>query len=908
MAKGEKKKKSLVSKIITIVVAILLIIIILASSFFSIIDSIIELIKAIIREFIRAIINFLKNPIGWLQDKWATFKNWLGTSIGADVEFDAAAYEDERKDPKIVIKQSDFENMKKSLDTAINRKVAGLDNIMLKKMLLAYYRGIYLDDTEIMIELTKEDLNLNEEEWMSYFKVFKEKENLLEDITTGALLGAAAGAMVGSGPGAILGAITGAVVGGITSEEHIRVLLDDAGKQRINSDYESEICPFEIIGGDTKEGRGEDGFIYLKTKGMVQIYDACGNCEENGDIKNCVSCRKILYYPEDVLDEMYNNHYLKTLLNNESYANSVLDHLNKCYSYTINHGGAGYVNDITDAIKMYTIRQTQTETPQATWEYVNETKYDSEVDDPIEWVQSLFGVDKFESRVRNLQSKELYPVSAQTIEYSSKVAQYATPVEFMVDLLELVGSKDFVNAFIETVGEGNYIKLKLYRTDNTTITNMTENKVRKTVVSGERTYSAYITEYKPKGSSTWTAGNAGATVDVTRTTNNGRTETVNIRLDNYKDGYDYKIAFEVNGTLYDTYEMGYETNSFLWFDDNKLVKKISCEVYDENRWTDTSKVVENKTSTFIEVKNDVGITEVKTWYATINSKNLVNKTITAENLQGDQYNNRKVEILRYEVNGKDEFDFWELFAEMAEMQQKIQTINYSDPPDEYFSPDINPEIFKQQELSVIEDTYKERNNNQEKVEEYNPNLSVYTMDECLNVQFNYTLQKGTQAYNNTGWFEDTITYKDYTITGMTHSDSSVTKLTMYSNYLEELSEGLAEGRVVVNYHPTRPFLGLLSNETGTYVRGAAFKPQSNAANAGKLVTYKDIGGIDIKVGPLLENGAEMLYALLEESERTQPLVEVMKYIMNDYVNNNYSVTDFNFYIFENETKSFINVQ
>jgi len=894
----------------------ILIIVLIGGFFFSIIDAIIDFIKAIIRAFIQALIDFLRNPIGWVQEKWATFKNWLATSfINADMDFDPYEYENQRTDPTICIKQSDFETMQTNLDKMVNRNVAGLDDIMLKKMLLAYYRGTYLDDTNVLIELTKEDLRINEDQWMSYMKVTAKKDgaNLLANIATDALLGAGAGAMIGGGPGAIVGAIAGAIAGIVETPDEVRVLLSESGKQELMEKYEDEIYPFEIVGGDTEAGRGEDGFLYLSTTGMVKIYDACSHCETSEDDVDCSSCEKIIYYEEETLDAIYNEHYLKTLLKNEEYANSVLDYLKKCYTYTTVGSTTEYNGDVatsysttsnlSDAIKMYSLRTT--EQTQATWEYVNESKEASKPKNPIEWAGELFGGKKNESRERNLEPTDVFPIRAQYIQYSNKVAEYATPVEFMVDLLEIVGSRDFVDAFIETVGNGTYIKLKLYTIESTTVTNTTEQKQRHTTVYGKRTYRVSLIERDPAGDEGWTSYIAGAYINTVKTSSNG-TEKVTVNLHNHNEGDKYKVRLYVNDIFHSDKTMYFDEDGFLWFDIDNTESSWTFNMPGTNTWTDSSEVVESSTVATTEKKYDIGITKIKTWYATITANNVINRTITAENQQGTEASNRKVEILRISnVEGKNAFDSEDLFIQMINLLERIQTISYSDPPDETFTTDSHSNIFTRYTLNEIENQYITRRENAKTLGEYDPYKDVYTEEECLNVQFNWALQKGTQE-KTAEWYESSYNYNDYIIHKMQHSDSSVQKLTLYSNYFEELSEGLAEGRVTVDYDERRPFLGLLSNAYGYYVKGAAFKPKSNAANSGKLVEYNDLTGGKSKVGELLENGSAMLYTLLEESERTQGLVDIMKYMMYEYTNNNYSVTEFNFYIFKNESFATVN--
>lgn len=779
--------------------------------------------------------------------------------------------------------------MKEKLNTMVDRNTAGLDDIMLKKMLLAYYRGMYLNDTNVLIELTMDDLNIDADAWMEYMEVKKKKndDELWDNIIDGAIIGAGAGALLANGPGAIVGAIGGAIVGATATDYEVRVLLSDSGKADLMKKYKDEIYPFEIIGGDTEEGKGEDGYIYLFTTGMVQIYDACTNCETTNDNADCKNCKKIIYYEEETLDKIYNEHYLKTLLTNENYANSVLEYLNKCYTYTTVGSSTEYNgdesttsyeegnNDLSDAIKMYTIR-TVTE-KESTWEY------------------------KEEERKRNLEPTEIFPVRAQYIQYSNKVAEYATPVELMIDLMEIAESRDFVNAFIETVGNDNYIKLKLYTIKSTTQTNVTEEKQRTTTIKGKRSYNVKLTKRLPNGATEWTTDLGGAKFSWGIKWEGGVTKEITVQLYDYKDKDKYNVDLYINGE-YNSSRTLYMDEGFL-FDDDNTDTKWSINIPDDNSWSHSSNVVEEQVTVSAEKKYDIAITKIKTWYATITASNIINKEITVENQQGSELN-KKVIMSINNVEGESAFDIEELLTEIQRMDEQLEKISCSDETKEY-TKESNSNIFESHTLNWIKDQYNTRKDNAETLGEYDSSKDVYTMDECLNVQFNWTLQKGKQEKERTiyEWlFESSYEYdyKDYIINKMKYTDSNREKLIIYFNYNEEVSDGLSQGRVKVEYDANRTFLGLLSNDTGEYYLGAEFKPQTNSEDTGKLVEYNDLYGGKSKVGKFLENGSEMLYTLLESSERTQGLVETMKYMMNEFKNNNYSVTEFKFYIFDRD--------
>lgn len=87
----------------------------------------------------------------------------------------------------------------------------------------------------------------------------------------------------------------------------------------------------------------------------------------------------------------------------------------------------------------------------------------------------------------------------------------------------------------------------------------------------------------------------------------------------------------------------------------------------------------------------------------------------------------------------------------------------------------------------------------------------------------------------------------------------------------------------------KEFLGLLKNTEGTIAGSAdGYNP------TGKVVEYYDIYFSKAKVGNLLENGAEMLFQLLESSESTAGLADVFRYIMYLYTGIDYGVTSLDF--------------
>lgn len=327
MAEKKKGKKS-IKKIVMGAITPILIIVLLASALFAIIEAILQIIIAIVKAIIQAIINFLTDPLGTISRGWAKFTNWFSSLTGWGDDFDPEAYSDKRVDPNIVISKEQFDNMKQQLDNAINRNTAGLDDYMLKRMILAYYRGLYLKDTNILIEIEDNEISATD-----------------------------------------------------------------------------EIAPFSIIKGDSDKGMGEDGKKYLKAKGSLKVK---------------YKDKDIVYYDEKVLMDIYNREYVSVIEDNEDYAKDALRYLMKCYTYS------------EKGIKKFC------ETENVSWE---EYEFGSK------------GIETIEKEQATHQLVE--------IAYYEKISQYATPMEFMINLMEITGSRDFVNTFIASLDQTNYVELEV---------------------------------------------------------------------------------------------------------------------------------------------------------------------------------------------------------------------------------------------------------------------------------------------------------------------------------------------------------------------------------------------------------------------------------------------------------------
>lgn len=756
---------------------------------------------------------------------------------------------------------------------------------------------------------------------------------------SGAAVGAGVGAMIGSGPGAIVGGIVGALTGLFGTPDTVRVLLSEDGKDWLVTNRGDDFFPYEIVGGDTEQGIGLDGLLYLKTKGMVQIFVACDKCNalENGgtsvDSVECERCEdnKVKYFKSEILEEMYQVEYLDQLAaGNENYAQGVLNYLKKAYCYGAERNpetvqGEEYLTQ-KDCITIYSERKENDEGAQL--EYINESEEASEPFNLWETIKGWFGAGKDNKIIRDIVKYEESPNTLQNIFYSNIVSQYATPVELMINLLEITGSKDFVNSFIETVGDGNYVKVKLYTTRNKEVRFVSEQWDRNTEVEAKRDlmFTAEIIGKKDDHwliDSSWQTGEdelkevkKETKVKVTQKPDKSK---ITVKITGGNDNSLYRIKIKMNGNDFQTIELGKET--FLFFGGSDW----STDIIISPDWIKTfegdSDVIRTREITNITDKFYPAVSEVKTWYGSYKATNTVERSYELTQVVGkEQYKNEmtngsngtyeKVIETDYskivDLNNRDDFQAKELYERLIE--------------------DVDVELYP-----VYYDSVSKHDNNwiskieaDKKVTEiinYNDTINIsgnstaaggiiwvptggpFTEDELRKIQMNYVMQSEA---------ENSMSYNDlinnlYEVTSMTQEDKNLFVIDVKMDYRESISEGLTNGNVTTSDKEIFTFLGLLSNKydssdpgsepDGVYHLGETFVPESSG---GRLVSYGDLYNGESRVGKLLENGEDMLCTLLEESERTQGLVQVMRYAMYLFRNNNYVVSNWIFNIFTQE--------
>lgn len=164
----------------------------------------------------------------------------------------------------------------------------------------------------------------------------------------------------------------------------------------------------------------------------------------------------LTYYSKAVIDELYNK-YKEIKDEHSDYALSIKSFLETTYTDSTTGNGEILIPtfSVTSTTKLY--------------------KYDNE---------------------KNIKGKEEKTeedgMNYSVLNYEVVSTKYGTPVEFLIDLIEITGSQDFVNAFIEEVTKPEYkITLGLYDLTTTTSNVYQDTYTQKTTIKGKKDGKVY---------------------------------------------------------------------------------------------------------------------------------------------------------------------------------------------------------------------------------------------------------------------------------------------------------------------------------------------------------------------------------------------------------------------------------
>ena len=842
MAKKDKEGKNGVGKkaigaIVIPILAVILIIVLLASFLFAIFDAIIEIIKAILIGSIEGILEFLAHPIEWVINKTYDLVNLVSSQLNQS--FDATALELTQPKQLIIIGQDEFEDMKEQLDNAgINREDLGLDDIMLKKMLLAYNSGKYSRNADIIIQLKEQEIDAwKNDKTLSDPYVVKQGKNI----------------------------------------------------DQISMNFAEEILNEikKVFDVETNPNTELQANYYLCTKGVLEFVSDVE--KSDGSIEE----KEMVYYNKDVIEDLYEEFEKNRYGAKSDYAQSIWKYLSTC-CYT----------DGDKGMKIYGHQTVEEEMVEWTFEDndPDEESFSDVILDLGDKELSNVAINrqvisdeylKYDSWGGLLDTaKKTYEM--QDIDYYSIVSEYTTPVEFMVDLLDVSESKEFVNAFIDKVTNQTKIKLKLYKIRQLKSEEKTEITEEKTTVKAEAVVNAEVISYNNDGEAGWHEGSNGVKVNVSLKDGSTllglvNTLVVKVKLTNIPENVEslkVKIKFAASDTVQtytiptafgtgianifgDTLGTSYEFEVESWFKDR----------YKTRENTGTIKQYTTKLTT--ETKLDIAVERAKTWYGTVTYNNAIQTESIFETINGS---GQRVETL----------------PETPTMLRRTKSIQ------EYTQNSSNAEtIFAQK---GIEDYAFEEIGS--RVEKWYAGLKgddvafwlmpgghlthkIYTRlgdggyqlsntDEQLNIRLTYAMENGPADW----W-----TYMWYIPVNMKLEALNYKEGYLYETYNQYIEPGVP----TVEENPEF-FLSLLKNTSGKNNMNESYNAR------GKEIEYTTIYGNKLNVGERLmeKGGADWLFSLLSSSPNTQGLEDVMRYILYKYSGNDYGITEWSFEIFSRD--------
>lgn len=269
-------------------------------------------------------------------------------------EFDPWAYKTTQTAQLIEIAQSDFEAMKDSIDESIDREKIGLDDVMLKKILLAYNTGKYSRNADIIIELGSlvgdhvdvdgdgklsyneknysdynEDGQITEEE-IEMFKINKELlQKCLNDESLCSPFKLVRGGDIEQLKEANLDASAN-VISSVVKDIGTFFKTLFTGGNAFDDIYETELYLKEL-----REIKVRANKYYLHAKGVIKFVTDVKD-KETGVIAE----KELVYFNEDVLEKIYIEEFQANRYGASSdYAESVWECLStSCYTDSPNGG------------------------------------------------------------------------------------------------------------------------------------------------------------------------------------------------------------------------------------------------------------------------------------------------------------------------------------------------------------------------------------------------------------------------------------------------------------------------------------------------------------------------------------------------------------------------------------------
>jgi len=703
--------------------------------------------------------------------------------------------------------------MRDAIDESISRNTMGLDDMMLKKMLLAYNTGKYSINTDVIIELTDEEgIACKNDSSISNPFSLKQGKDL----------------------------------------EQIDINIFETAANRVSTFFDTlfsggNIFSSEVYKKGKDEREGKQNKYYLHAKGILKFVNEANE--------------ELIYYDMEAMNKLYEEYEDKKDWENRDYAESIWNYLSS-KAYTDGEKG----------VQMYS------------HEVINE--------EVIDW--TFNDTDWYTTKInKQLISNYSKSRTIQDIDYYSLVSKYATPVEFMIDLLNISSSREFVNSFIDKVTNQTSITLKIYKTRLSSGTEITEDIEETTTVKGEAKVTATITAVDYDGDAVgYKEETAGIRKRVTLSGDNtlfGAVETtkVEVYLYNIPDNVqavEVKLKFAEDGSTRYIYAPGGLSDvANIVTDMLGSSTTIEYEAWFPRYKTKSNTGTINRVTTELttETKLDIAVEKAETWYATMTYDNYVQDNTVWEsiNSSGQRVRVYSSDPIMVSKTKSDEVytSSSSNFSEIIDTSKSVDTITISEIAgrvENWYANLTSDNVFYWGLGGPLTHNIYEWLDGDR-------GRSLATENELLNIRFIYAMEEG---------IGDAFTKKTYTPIEVRYTATSYKIGYLYTNINNQLIQDTTP-TVVSNYGF---FLSLLKNNTGKYDRNATYN-----AN-GKDVLYKTVYGSEDRVGKLFEKSAEMLFSLLDSSPYTEGLTSVMKYIMYEYTTRNYGVTEFTYDIIPKE--------
>ncbi len=471
----------------------------------------------------------------------------------------------------------------------------------------------------------------------------------------------------------------------------------------------------------------------------------------------------------------------------------------------------------------------------------------------------------------NLDADSTYQLKEQNVDLSTEIdlSRYAISIELMMDLLDMTSSGQFLETFIDFALEKTSTSVNAYSltteniTYNKTTYNINPNNFIVEVYDMDDTNGFEITEDGAVLSDSSKGDNFRAYYDIiyNRKYNGGNIGSV-VNIPDYmdikygEDDYlnpqgDNCYAKKLNEYLKNAYDPGDDFEI-----GNINVEEVIVNTKSSNIWNFNVEEVETWYGTFkypsVEVKNEYSINDSESDESTYNEYNQTKMT--------DYTDETGTTIEKRYINNK--------------LIQQVNRSYLTATSEEQKSKDISDDPME---------TVDGRDNR--------PHFTNWTMKGLFQIAENDDGEKNDELGIGVGC---DYVYTRYTTTNV-KKYKPITKInTQYinqSNITEMTTLNDTEARLL-------EFLALLRNNRGA-IPGSVHADGSEyfterGDDPSIVVKYGDIYEGDILAGDLLlDNGARMLFELLEMSENTQNLVNVFKYLAWRYTGVDYGVTDVN---------------